>query len=93
MPHPALPPRFTTRLGDRVRMTTMGEFCGWNTAPDAAADAYFRAAAKERMPGLADVIDRTETVCGLRPYSNDGIGKFSLYLIDIDTRLHSHLLA
>ena len=55
-------------------MTTMGEFCGWNTAPDAAADAYFRAAAKERMPGLADVIDRTETVCGLRPYSNDGIG-------------------
>ena len=66
--------RFTSRLGDRVRMATMGEFCGWNTAPDPGADAYFRAAAKERMPGLAEVIDGTETVCGLRPYSNDGVG-------------------
>ena len=66
--------RFTSRLGDRIRMSTMGEFCGWNTAPDPAADAFFRAAAKERMPTLSEVIDGTETVCGLRPYSNDGVG-------------------
>ena len=66
--------RFTSRLGDRIRMSTMGEFCGWNTAPDPGADAYFRAAAKERMPTLCEAIDGTETVCGLRPYSNDGVG-------------------
>ena len=58
-------------------MATMGEFCGWNTVPDPGADAYFRAAAKERMPTLAEVIDGTQTVCGLRPYSNDGIGDLS----------------
>ena len=55
-------------------MATMGEFCGWNTAAEPGADAYFRAAAKERMPILSENIDGTETVCGLRPYSNDGIG-------------------
>ena len=60
-------------------MSTMGEFCGWNTAPDPSADAYFRAAAKERQPTLSEVIDGTETVCGLRPYSNDGIGQFIFY--------------
>lgn len=65
--------RYASRLGDRVRMASVGDFCGWNTSPDPEIDAIFRKHACDRLPDLSDIIAATETKCGLRPYVNDGI--------------------
>ena len=32
---------YISRLGDQVRVTSMGEFCGWDTRPDPKIDRQF----------------------------------------------------
>uniref|UniRef100_A0A7S3LUH2 FAD dependent oxidoreductase domain-containing protein n=1 Tax=Aplanochytrium stocchinoi TaxID=215587 RepID=A0A7S3LUH2_9STRA len=64
---------YTSRLGDQIRVTSIGEFSGWNTKPDVNVDKRFREAALERMPQLTEQIQSHPTRCGLRPYVSDGI--------------------
>ncbi|CAM9429467.1 unnamed protein product [Phaeothamnion confervicola] len=64
---------YSSRLGDEVRVTSVGEFCGWKTRPDADVDAAFRHQAKLHMPQLSQFLDATPTRCGLRPFAADGI--------------------
>jgi D-amino-acid dehydrogenase len=65
---------FTTRLGsDEIRITSIGEFSGWDTQPTPHVDVAFRQEAKRQFPQLADLIDRAVTRCGHRPFVNDGI--------------------
>ena len=64
---------YISRLGNQIRITSMGEFCGWDTKPDYTIDRIFREAGKIRVPGLKPLFDASPTRCGLRPYSADGI--------------------
>jgi D-amino-acid dehydrogenase len=64
---------YVSRLGDQVRITSIGEFAGWDTKPTPEVDKSLRAAAKRQLPALADLITETHTRCGLRPFSADGI--------------------
>ena len=54
-------------------MTSVGEFSGWDTAPDPEVNKEFRIEARSHVPALAEFFDATPTRCGLRPYSADGI--------------------
>ena len=77
---------FTSRLGeDEIRITSIGEFSGWDTAPTPAVDAEFRAAAVRQFPQLAPLITQARTYCGHRPLVSDGI----LLLGAVDT--HTNL--
>ena len=64
---------YISRLGDQIRVTSIGEFCGWNTIPDPKIDKVFRDNGRIRVPAIQDLFDSTPTRCGLRPYSADGI--------------------
>ena len=64
---------FTSRLGDEIRITSIGEFSGWSTQPAPAVDAAFRAQAARQFPQLAPLIDAAPTRCGHRPLVSDGI--------------------
>ena len=64
---------YISRLGDQVRVTSVGEFSGWDTSPDPNVDEEFRLEARAHVPTLVDIFDVTPTRCGLRPYSADGI--------------------
>lgn len=64
---------YTARLGERVRMASMGEFAGWDTHPNADVDASFRTRALAQQPQLRPLIERAKTRCGLRPFVYDGI--------------------
>ena len=72
---------FTTRLGDEIRFTSIGEFSGWNTQPDREVDTLFRKEATRQFPQLKDLILKAETLCGHRPLVSDGI----LLLGQVDT--------
>lgn len=76
---------FTSRLGDEIRITSIGEFSGWSTTPTKPVDAEFRREADRRMPQLKHLMDQAVTRCGHRPYVSDGI----LLLGTVDT--HSNL--
>ena len=64
---------YVSRLGNQVRVTSVGEFSGWNTTPDPNVNKYFRLEARAHVLTLAELFDATPTRCGLRPYSADGI--------------------
>ena len=64
---------YISRLGDQIRVTSIGEFCGWNTIPDPSINEIFRSNGRIRVPAIQDLFDSTPTRCGLRPYSADGI--------------------
>lgn len=64
---------YTSRLGDEIRITSIGEFSGWNTAPTLAVDKDFRREAARQFPQLQALIAAAPTHCGLRPFVNDGI--------------------
>ena len=64
---------YISRVGEQVRITSMGEFCGWDTKPDPKIDSMFRDKGRIRIPALQPLFDATPTRCGLRPYSADGI--------------------
>jgi hypothetical protein len=64
---------YISRLGDQVRVTSMGEFCGWDTNPDPEINKNFRVNGRTRVPALQSLFDATPTRCGLRPFSADGI--------------------
>jgi len=64
---------FTTRLGDEIRITSVGEFSGWTTAPTPSVDAEFRKEAVRQFPQLKELIEKATTQCGHRPFVNDGI--------------------
>ncbi|CAM9622008.1 unnamed protein product [Chrysoparadoxa australica] len=64
---------YTSRLGSQVRVTSVGEFDGWNTRPDEAVDAAFREQAILHLPQLKSQIEGTATRCGHRPFVSDGI--------------------
>ena len=64
---------YTSRLGDEIRITSIGEFSGWGTQPTVDVDAEFRREANRRYPQLQPLMDQAVTYCGLRPYVSDGI--------------------
>jgi D-amino-acid dehydrogenase len=64
---------YTTRLGDEIRITSIGEFSEWNTAPTPQVDQDFRVEAIRQFPQLEPLIHEAKTYCGHRPYVSDGI--------------------
>ena len=64
---------YTSRLGDEVRITSVGEFSGWSTHPTPSVEAEFREEAVRQFPQLEPYIRETKTKCGHRPYVSDGI--------------------
>ena len=64
---------FTTRLGDEIRITSIGEFSEWNTQPTPEVDHNFRQEAIRQFPQLKDLIPKAKTFCGHRPFVSDGI--------------------
>ena len=64
---------FTSRLGDEIRITSIGEFSGWSTQPTPDVDVEFRREAARQFPQLAEFLPSVPTRCGHRPYVNDGI--------------------
>jgi D-amino-acid dehydrogenase len=64
---------YTTRLGDEIRITSIGEFCEWDTAPTAEVDHNFRQEAMRQFPQLKYLIPKAKTYCGHRPFISDGI--------------------
>lgn len=72
---------YTTRLGDDIRITSIGEFSEWDTTPTPHVDAEFRRASIERMPQIKEFIDKAPTRCGFRPFVSDGL----LLLGTVDT--------
>lgn len=73
---------YTTRLGDDdIRITSIGEFSGWSTAPTPHVEREFRLEACRQFPQLKSLIDAATARCGHRPFVNDGI----LLLGEVDT--------
>lgn len=64
---------YTTRLGDEIRITSIGEFSEWDTKPTKHVDQIFRREAIRQFPQLSTQIDLAQTYCGHRPYVSDGI--------------------
>jgi glycine/D-amino acid oxidase-like deaminating enzyme len=64
---------FTSRLGDEVRVTSIGEFSGWSTSPTASVEKEFRREAVRQFPMLESFIKEAKVKCGHRPYVSDGI--------------------
>jgi D-amino-acid dehydrogenase len=64
---------YLSRLGRQVRVTSMAEFCGWDTAPDEKINKSFREQGRKHVPGLLPLFNRAPTRCGLRPQSADGV--------------------
>mmetsp|Transcript_30228 Transcript_30228/g.61410 ORF Transcript_30228/g.61410 Transcript_30228/m.61410 type:complete len:190 (-) Transcript_30228:326-895(-) len=64
---------FTSRLGDEIRITSIGEFSGWSTSPTPKVDEEFRHEAIRQFPQLEPFIKEAKTKCGHRPYVSDGI--------------------
>lgn len=72
---------YTTRLGDEIRITSIGELSGWSTQPTPHVDAEFRREAVRQFPQLQPFIQQATTRCGHRPFVNDGL----LLLGTVDT--------
>ncbi|CAB9517828.1 D-amino acid dehydrogenase [Seminavis robusta] len=64
---------FTSRLGDEIRITSIGEFSGWSTVPNQSVEAEVRREAVRQFPQLQSLIEKAPTRCGHRPYVSDGI--------------------
>ena len=64
---------YTSRLGDEIRITSIGEFSGWNTQPSSSVDKKFRREAIRQFPQLKNYVEKATTYCGHRPYVSDGI--------------------
>eukprot|EP01063_Lacrimia_lanifica_P033687 TRINITY_DN6066_c0_g1_i1.p1 TRINITY_DN6066_c0_g1~~TRINITY_DN6066_c0_g1_i1.p1 ORF type:complete len:481 (+),score=187.40 TRINITY_DN6066_c0_g1_i1:137-1444(+) len=64
---------YVTRMGEQVRVASMGEFAGWSTHPDPVVNDVFRIESALHLAPLAELFHRTPTRCGLRPYVADGL--------------------
>ena len=64
---------YTTRLGDEIRITSIGEFSEWNSQPTPHVDEGFRKEALRQFPQLKELISKAKTYCGHRPFVSDGI--------------------
>jgi glycine/D-amino acid oxidase-like deaminating enzyme len=65
---------YTTQLGDdEIRITSIGELCGWQTWPSPDVDLEFRKEAERQFPQLSTYIDKAITLCGHRPLVSDGM--------------------
>jgi glycine/D-amino acid oxidase-like deaminating enzyme len=64
---------FTSRLGDEIRVTSIGEFNSWSTSPTARVENEFRREAVRQFPLLEFFIKSAKVKCGHRPYVSDGI--------------------
>lgn len=64
---------YTSRLGDEIRITSIGEFSGWSTQPTPQVDEEFHQEAIRQFPQLKELIKIASTRCGHRPYVSDGI--------------------
>ncbi len=75
-PHGIISDAFTyvSRLGEnKLRMTAIGEFCGWNTEVDESIDRDFRAEVTRILPHFSSLARSAPTRCGLRPFVADGV--------------------
>lgn len=64
---------YTSRLGDEIRITSIGEFSGWYTQPTPEVKKEFRQEAIRQFPQLESFIKEAKIKCGHRPYVSDGI--------------------
>jgi glycine/D-amino acid oxidase-like deaminating enzyme len=64
---------FTSRLGDEIRVTSIGEFSGWATLPTPSVLPAFRYEAIRQFPQLQPLMECAPVKCGHRPYVSDGI--------------------
>ena len=64
---------YTTRLGDEIRITSIGEFSEWNSHPTPHVDDGFRKEAIRQFPQLKGLVPKAKTYCGHRPFVSDGI--------------------
>ena len=64
---------YTSRLGDEIRITSVGEFSGWSTRPNPQVETDFKKEAIRQFPQLKEYINDAKILCGHRPYVNDGI--------------------
>lgn len=64
---------YTSRLGDEIRITSIGEFSGWSTEPTPAVEKDLRQEATRQFPQLALFVAEAKVKCGHRPYVSDGI--------------------
>jgi len=64
---------YTSRLGDEIRITSIGEFSGWCTRPTLGVEREFRREAIRQFPQLESFIKEAKIKCGHRPYVSDGI--------------------
>ncbi len=66
---------FTSRLGDEIRFTSIGEFSGWDTAPTPQVKTEFIEESIRQFPHLEKYIrsNADNVKCGHRPYVSDGI--------------------
>ena len=64
---------YTSRLGDEIRITSIGEFSGWSTQPTPEVEKEFRQEAIRQFPQLESFIKEAKIKCGHRPYVSDGI--------------------
>jgi len=64
---------FTSRLGDEIRITSIGEFSDWSTRPTSTVEREFRREACRQFPQLEHFINEAVVKCGHRPYVSDGI--------------------
>eukprot|EP00581_Thalassiosira_minuscula_P011570 CAMPEP_0183714122 /NCGR_PEP_ID=MMETSP0737-20130205/8775_1 /TAXON_ID=385413 /ORGANISM="Thalassiosira miniscula, Strain CCMP1093" /LENGTH=603 /DNA_ID=CAMNT_0025943027 /DNA_START=68 /DNA_END=1879 /DNA_ORIENTATION=+ len=64
---------YTSRLGDEIRITSIGEFSGWSTDPTPSVEKEFRQEAVRQFPQLEPFVNDAKVMCGHRPYVSDGI--------------------
>jgi glycine/D-amino acid oxidase-like deaminating enzyme len=64
---------YTTRLGDEIRITSIGEFSEWNSNPTPDVDVEFRREAGRQFPQLKQFLAGATTYCGHRPFVSDGL--------------------
>jgi glycine/D-amino acid oxidase-like deaminating enzyme len=61
-------------LGKELRFCSIGEFSGLDTKPKPQVEAMVRQVAKEFLtnrPDVANLVDDSPVLCGLRPFVND----------------------
>ena len=64
---------YISRLGQNIRVTSIGEFSGWDTTPDEIINREFREKGRKHVTKMIENFDKTPTRCGLRPQSADSV--------------------
>ncbi|CEM37749.1 unnamed protein product [Vitrella brassicaformis CCMP3155] len=64
---------YFSRLGDQLRIASMGEFAGWNSRPDRQVVHALKERAVLFFPKLRKLVDEAHCRTGFRPFVSDGV--------------------